>query len=738
MKLRRTLSILLALTFLFICLPHTGAFSDTVGHQAAEAIERWSARGIVMGYGGAFRPDDPITRAEMAVIIDRMVSYQHTASNTFEDLDEGWYTDAILKVNAAGVIQGYEDKVRPFDNITRAEAVVMLARTFAMEPNANGVSLFDDADAIPDWAAGYIGAMAYADVLPFEGSFLPDQEITRAEVVLILDLFFPAVYDTAGVYTDNIHGNLLVTSSHVVLTDVTVSGDVYLAGQAGELTLSNAHILGKVYHLTGTDITTDDESFSGGLDDPGNVPDTVPVQPDGDIESELQLSYTGSETVSVILRAGYSLAQIFTILEEKAVCSATELFTACETIDFSRYYPYLTDAYAAKDRVFALEGYLAPGTYTFYLGSSPELVLKTILDRSSEQYTDYAAQANLLGYTLDEIITIASILEKEVGNCTEQDRATVASIIYNRLESGTKLQMNVTENYLETYVLPYCSISLDQYAEAYDTYLCEGLPAGAICSPRESCIEAALAPYTTDYLFFRSDRYGNIYYAATYEEHVQNASLADAATEYLGYLGNVSDSDEEEPYIPVEGPYSGVTIMLDPGHGGAETGSYTGDASEKDINLAVAEKLRDILRAEGVNVLMTRDGDYYLSAEERVELAGEQSPDLFLSIHCNSFENDASVNGIETYYYPGDEASSLWASYVQTALIASSSASDRGVKQNELIVLHYTEMPSIMTELGFLTNLQENELLQSDAYQELLAQALAEGTFHYLDDTQIQ
>ncbi len=564
--------------------------------------------------------------------------------------------------------------VRPFDNITRAEAVVMLARTFEWKPTQTGFLILTMPIKSRHWAADAVGAMAYADALPFEGSFLPGQDITRAEVVMILDRLLPTVYDTAGVYTDNIHGNLLVTSPDVILADITVTGDVYLTGQAGDVTLSNAQILGSVYHLAGTDITTDDDSFTGGFDLPNDVPETEPALPEGDIESELQLSYTGSETVNVIVRAGRSLAQIFTDLEEKGVCSAAELFAACEAVDFSRYYPYLADAYAAQNRIFALEGYLVPETYTFYLGSSPELVLKTMLDVSAGKYAAYEAQAASLGYTLDEIITIASILEKEVGNCTEQDRATVASIIYNRLESGTKLQMNVTENYLETYVLPYVSVSLDQYAGVYDTYLCEGLPAGAICSPREACIEAALAPYDTDYIFFRSDRYGNLYYAATYEEHVQNASLADAATEYLGYLGNVPSigNDEAETYVPVEGPYSGITVMLDPGHGGVETGSYTGDASEKEINLAVAEKLRDLLRAQGVNVLMTRDSDSYLSAEERVELAKEQKPDLFLSIHCNSFESDASVNGIETYYYPGDEASSLWASYVQTALIESS------------------------------------------------------------------
>ncbi len=106
MRLRRTLSAALALTFLIIVLPHAGAFADTAGHRAEAAIERWSGYGIIMGYDGSFRPDDPIPRAEMAVIIDRMVSYRLSAENTYRDLDEGWYTEAVLKASAAGVIQG--------------------------------------------------------------------------------------------------------------------------------------------------------------------------------------------------------------------------------------------------------------------------------------------------------------------------------------------------------------------------------------------------------------------------------------------------------------------------------------------------------------------------------------------------------------------------------------------------------------------------------------------------------
>lgn len=726
MKIKRSLSVVLILAFFFAFLPHAGAYSDTEGHPAQQAIERFSEYGIILGYDGLFRPDDSITRAEMAIIIDRMVSYTQTAQNTYQDLDDGWHAEAVLKLCAAGILQGYDGRVRPFDNITRAEAVVMLARTFGVSEYAEGIRIFDDAASIPDWAAGLTGAMAYAGALPFGRNFEYAREITRAEVVQILDALLADICDVPGLYTRNVHGNLLVTAPDVVLTDITVSGNIYVTGQAQNFTFSDAAVLGEVYTLANPDIKADDDSFAGSL----SPSDTAPT---ADIASELDLSHTGTETVSVIVRAGRSLAQIFDLLEEKGVCSAAALFAACETIDFSRYYPFLADSCQAENRIFALEGYIAPDSYTFYTGSSPALVLKTMLDPSAEAYSDYAERAAGLGRTLDEIITIASIIEKEVGGCTEQDRATVASIIYNRLDSGTKLQMNVTENYLETYVLPYTNAALADCEPYYNTYMCSGLPAGAICSPRADCIEAALSPYDTDYIFFRSDRYGNIYYAVTYEEHVQNGTLAAAATEYLGYLGNVSLPEAEDEYVPVDGRYSGVTMLLDPGHGGRDTGAYTGDVSEKDLNLAVALKLRDLLRAEGVNVLLTRDDDTTLTPYDRVDLANDFSPDLFLSIHCNSYEDDHTVNGIETYYYPGDAASAEWANYLQNAMIAASAAADRGVRSNELIVLHYTQMPSVMVELGFLTNDMESNLLQSEMYQSLLAQALADATFAYLD-----
>ena len=108
------------------------SFADTRGHWAEDAISRWSDRGVIQGHNGDFEPDSAITRADMAVIIDRIMDYQTKAENKFSDLDNAYYKDPILRVAQAGVMQGDGKNVRPKDKITREEAVSMLARALSV------------------------------------------------------------------------------------------------------------------------------------------------------------------------------------------------------------------------------------------------------------------------------------------------------------------------------------------------------------------------------------------------------------------------------------------------------------------------------------------------------------------------------------------------------------------------------------------------------------------------------
>ena len=132
------------------------AFSDTSGHWAESAITKWSEKyGIIQGYeDGTFGPDKPITRGAMAGIIDRVMHYQtKSPANTFSDTAGTIWEEPILKLNAAGVMLGDQGKALLWTDITRQEAVVMMARAFGV-PESSSELTYSDADSVGLFARG--------------------------------------------------------------------------------------------------------------------------------------------------------------------------------------------------------------------------------------------------------------------------------------------------------------------------------------------------------------------------------------------------------------------------------------------------------------------------------------------------------------------------------------------------------------------------------------------------------
>ncbi len=237
---------------------------------------------------------------------------------------------------------------------------------------------------------------------------------------------------------------------------------------------------------------------------------------------------TKSLTVTVTFPEGFTLVQIAERLEENEVCSASRFIelTNDRTYIQSLSYSFLNEIKNQQDRAFILEGYIFPDTYEFYRGESEEKALSRFLDNTQRKLTaGYRQRASELGYTLDEIITLASIVQEE--SYTNDSVKNVASVLHNRLKSPSfpKLQCDVTIHYVNDYVTDskYLS-STDGYAEKYNTYKCEGLPVGAICNPGLASIEAALYPAETDYYYFVTDSDWNYYYAETYAEHKKNCN----------------------------------------------------------------------------------------------------------------------------------------------------------------------------------------------------------------------
>ena len=170
------------------------AFDDVAGHWAEQDIAALASGDILQGADGHFRPDDPITRGEMAVVMARLLDLTEEAEDIFKDLDDGFYRHAVLCCFQVGVMKGdhkidNEKKAfRPRDPITREEAALTLARAFEIAEDAAGADVFSDCDGIALWAAGAVGGLAARGFAlgRDDGSFDPKATITRAEVAALI------------------------------------------------------------------------------------------------------------------------------------------------------------------------------------------------------------------------------------------------------------------------------------------------------------------------------------------------------------------------------------------------------------------------------------------------------------------------------------------------------------------------------------------------------------------------
>lgn len=168
-----------------------------------------------------------------------------------------------------------------------------------------------------------------------------------------------------------------------------------------------------------------------------------------------------------------------------------------------------------------------------------------------------------------------------------------------------------------------------------------------------------------------------------------------------------------------------IDVVLDAGHGGVQPGCVAGEVLEKDITLAVTMRLKDQLEEKGLSVLLTRDSDEDVELSDRAAIANQSDAQYFVSIHCNWFEEDTSVSGLDCYYYQDEEGMGLAQSILDS--VSSRSIIAREIKEENFEVLWETTMPAVLIELGFMTNPEELEALLSEKYQETLASAIAEG-----------
>ncbi len=218
--------------------------NDINGHWGQQSIERWIKAGIIQGDGTNFYPNNNITRAEMAVIISNLLVLKEQAQNNFVDLEDKWYTEAILKCNAAGIMLGDGEKVRPNDPITRQEAAVLIGKMLALKESQEEIEQFEDSEEVAGWAQGFITAMSELGILTgYDGEIHPSDNISRASVMTMLDRAIGGYITEPGTYEIDTKGIVIIAAPDVILEDSTANSVIILpAVEHGEMVIKNSTV----------------------------------------------------------------------------------------------------------------------------------------------------------------------------------------------------------------------------------------------------------------------------------------------------------------------------------------------------------------------------------------------------------------------------------------------------------------------------------------------------------------
>ena len=179
-------------------------------------------------------------------------------------------------------------------------------------------------------------------------------------------------------------------------------------------------------------------------------------------------------------------------------------------------------------------------------------------------------------------------------------------------------------------------------------------------------------------------------------------------------------------WLLLASPAFALTVVIDAGHGGHDRGGMPGQRiSEKIYALDVSKRLKAKLEEAGVKTVMTRSGDYFVSLSGRCAIANRRRGAIFVSIHFNAAPREGA-NGIETYYYSRQSAS--LAAAIHRRVLAAAGTENRGVRRRGFYVIRNTRGPSVLLELGFLTNRREGKLIAGSAsHRQGLADAVARG-----------
>ena len=231
---------------------------------------------------------------------------------------------------------------------------------------------------------------------------------------------------------------------------------------------------------------------------------------------DLMMGSDGVGTVSVTIPEGTSIIEMGDILEKKGICTADEFLAAAGAYDASEFW-----FVPQGDSYTKLEGYLFPDTYFMKQSWTPDQVIHMLLNQFATVWTqERQDKADAMGLSVIQVLTVASLIEKEA--MLDSERATIASVIYNRLGADMLLQIDASVIYALGEKRTRVTFEDLKVDNPYNTYKYKGLPPGPIASPGVKSIDAALNPQTTTYFYYQTTEAGDgsHYFCETYDEHM--------------------------------------------------------------------------------------------------------------------------------------------------------------------------------------------------------------------------
>lgn len=261
-------------SFIFILMimliPAVNAYVDIDEHWAKETIESLSRINIVKGYiDNTFKPDNYMTRAEFVTVINRLIGASGESDKYIPDNNsKSWYYTEIRKAVQAGLIEGDNNgNVYPNREITREEAATILSRAFYINSSIGNIYSKENEDTPSEWAKESFGTFVkYGYIKGYEdGKYKPKSNITRAEVLVIINRIFSEVI-LSGEYTSNINGNALVTGENITLSNIYIGGNLIITEKtSGKVSFNNVDIKGNLILRIKTDLNTKDIVIGGNI-----------------------------------------------------------------------------------------------------------------------------------------------------------------------------------------------------------------------------------------------------------------------------------------------------------------------------------------------------------------------------------------------------------------------------------------------------------------------------------------